>query len=138
MLGSLNGLDGIQDESRPNILSAYVLNRDMETIQQSSEPLHPYSLESIVTNELDGVHNELPQPWGERNQAVKIDGVLYTEAEQYVCRFVGFAFRSPGKEKIRNHFTFPTLETYINQPLVVFSVSDQSIMASIDRRRKSR
>jgi hypothetical protein len=36
----------------------------------------------------------------------------------------GQAFRGPGVEKIRNHFAFLTLENHINQPSVVFSVSE--------------
>jgi hypothetical protein len=34
------------------------------------------------------------------------------------------AYRGPGVEKIRNHFAFLSLENYINQPSVVFGVSE--------------
>ena len=37
---------------------------------------------------------------------------------------MGAGSRGPGMEKIRNHFAFLTLENYINQPAVVFGVSD--------------
>jgi len=38
---------------------------------------------------------------------------------------MGIASRSPGVEKIRNHFAFLTPENYVNQPLVVFGMSDR-------------
>jgi uncharacterized protein (DUF2132 family) len=41
----------------------HILGCDMEMIQQFNEPLHPYPLESLVTDELDGAYGEQPQPW---------------------------------------------------------------------------
>jgi len=98
----------------------------MEMVEQFKELLHPYLLESLATDDLDGAYDQPTQPWGEWNQAVKTNEVPCAEDEQFVCRFMGVGFRGPGMEKIRDCLAFLTLENYINQSAVVFSVSDLS------------
>jgi uncharacterized protein (DUF2132 family) len=59
----------------------HILGRDIEMVQQSNEPLHSYTLESLVTDEFDGAYDESPQPRGEWNQVVKTNEVPCTEAK---------------------------------------------------------
>ena len=54
---------------------------DVEMIQQVNEPLHPYPLESLATDELDRAHDEPLQPRGERKQIVKTNKMSNTEAK---------------------------------------------------------
>ena len=79
--GSLGGFYGVQEVVSPIARLVHILDCDMEIVQQSNEPLHPYPLESLVTDNLDRAYDEPPQPWGEWYHIVKTNEALCTEAE---------------------------------------------------------
>ena len=96
----------------------------MEVIQQLNPLLHPCILERVVTDNTDGTYNEPPQSWGEWDPAIKASEVPYTQAKHFVRILEGVGFCGPGMEKICDRFTFLTLENHVDQPPVVFSVSE--------------
>jgi hypothetical protein len=46
------------ERSFANLGWCHILDCDMEMVQQSNEPLHPYPLEFLVINELYGAYDE--------------------------------------------------------------------------------
>ena len=101
----------------------------MEVIQQLDQPLHPRTLESLVTGNPNESYNKSPQPWGEWNQVVKTDEVPSTDACNFACRFGEIIFYGQSMEKISDRFAFLALENYVDQLPVVFSVSEPDAVA---------
>ena len=95
-------------------------------IQQLNQRLHP-SLESLVPGNLDETYNKLPQPWGKWDQIVKIDEVSCTDVSTCVCRPRETLPQGPSMEKVCDCFTFLSLENYVDQRPVVFSVSERDV-----------
>ena len=77
----MGSLDSIHEERCPFDPAINILNRDMEMVEQLNEPLHPYLLESLATDELNGAYDQSTQPRGEWNQAVKTNEMPCAEAE---------------------------------------------------------
>ena len=63
MLSCLRDPEGFQKEYCPVECGVYLPNRYAKMVQQLNKSLHPYPLESLVSNEVDGEYNGPPQPW---------------------------------------------------------------------------
>ena len=95
----------------------------MEIIQQFNQLLHPYILEYLGTSSPSETYSKSPQPWGEWNQVAKADKVSCTNANHFTWRMSG----GPSIEKICDRFAVPTLENHVDQPPVVFGVSERDV-----------
>ena len=84
--------------------------------------------ESPAIGSLDETYNLLPQPWGGWDQGVKTDEVPCTNVNQRACRPEEMMIeinQGPGEEKICDRFAFLAFENYVDQPPVVFGVSER-------------
>ena len=102
-------------------------------IQKFDQLFYTYTLESLVTSKLDEMYNKFPQPLGELDRVAKADEVFCTDVDQGVCRPTVTIPYGPSLEEVCDRFAFLTLENYVDQPPVVFGVSELDSVVWVPR-----
>ena len=62
---------------------------------------------------------------------MKADEESCTDANHFTCLFWEVVCHDPSVEKICDRFAFPTLENYVDQPSVLFGVSERERDAGV-------
>jgi hypothetical protein len=97
-------------------------------IQQPNQLLHPCTLEFIVTDNPEETYNKLAATLGRMEPGCEgRRGVLYRR-QPFRPAFGRGYIRGQGLEKICDRFALLTLENYVDQPPVMFGVSELTLV----------